>query len=102
MAKFGHRYSVYVDDNFHYQDEADRYKLGDFPTYNEAVTACKNMVDQFLKENSSAEKSAKERYEHYTSFGPDPHVMTDDPVVGRPAFSAWDYARERCEGWGRD
>jgi hypothetical protein len=23
-------YTVYVDDNFHYMDESERYKLGDF------------------------------------------------------------------------
>jgi hypothetical protein len=23
--------------------------------------------------------------------------VTDDPVVGHPAFSAWSYAKERCQ-----
>ncbi len=49
MAKLRPIYTVYVDDNFHYQDEGARYTLGDFPTLEEAVTACKNVVDLFLE-----------------------------------------------------
>jgi hypothetical protein len=97
MAKLGHIYTVYVDDNFHYQDEGARYTLGDFPTLEEAVTACKNVVDEFLKEEASADMTAAERYEKYTGFGPDPFIMTDDSKDGKAPFSAWDYARERCQ-----
>ena len=43
MAKLGHTYSVYVDDNYHYQDESERYKLGDFATLDEAI-AIQNSV----------------------------------------------------------
>jgi hypothetical protein len=95
MAKLRPIYTVYVDDNFHYQDEGARYTLGDFPTLEEAVTACKNVVDLFLE--TSGDGTAAERYEKYTSFGPDPFVMTDDSNAGKVPFSAWDYARERCQ-----
>jgi hypothetical protein len=95
MAKLGHTYSVYVDDNFHYQDEGARYKLGDFATLGDAVAACKKVVDEFLTTDNGA-NGAAERYERYTGFGPDPFIMTDDQNAGKPPFSAWNYARERC------
>lgn len=44
-------YQVFVDDNFHYMDEGERYKLGDFATFEEALNACKAIVDEFLKAN---------------------------------------------------
>ncbi len=97
MATLGYTYSVYVDDNYHYQDEDARYKLGDFASLDEAVAACKRMVDQFLKLEVPRDISAEERYREYTGFGPDPFIVTDDPGAGHPAFSAWSYAKERCQ-----
>lgn len=95
MAGLGYTYSVYVDDNYHFTDEEARYKLADFATLDEAIAACKRMVDQFLKVEVSLDATAAERYEQYTGFGPDPFIVTDDPSAGHPAFSAWSYAKER-------
>ena len=93
----GHTYSVYVDDNYHYMDEEARYKLGDFATLDEAVAACKRTVDQFIQNEVSPDATADERYAQYTGFGPDPFIVTDDPGAGSPPFSAWSYAKERCQ-----
>ncbi len=93
----GHTYSVYVDDNFSLPPDDARYKLGDFATLEEAVAACKGMVDSFLKAEVPSDITAAERYEVYTHFGPDPFIATDDPGVGHPPFSAWGYAKERCQ-----
>jgi hypothetical protein len=97
MARLGHTYSVYVDDNFSFPPDDGRYKLGDFSTLEEAVAACKRKVDEFLKVHVSPDKTAAERYEEYTHGGPDPFIVTDDPAAGNPVFSAWNYAKERCE-----
>ena len=99
MASSRYTYSVYVDDNYHFTDEDERYKLGDFATLDEAVAACKSMVDQFLKLEAppDAGVTAADRYAQYTGFGPDPFIVSDDPDVGHPGFSAWDYANERCQ-----
>jgi hypothetical protein len=97
MAGLGHTYSVYVDDNYHYMDEEARYKLGDFATLEEAVAACKRMVDEFLKDEVSPDLTAAERCAQYTGFGPDPFIVTDDPDAAHPPFSAWSYAKERCK-----
>jgi len=42
-------YQVFVDDNYHYMDEGERYKHGDFATFEEALTACKVIVDEYLQ-----------------------------------------------------
>jgi len=97
-GEMGHTYSVYVDDNFHLPPDDARYKLGDFATLNEAVAACKHIVDGFLKVEVSPDTTATERYEAYTNFGPDPFIVTDDPGAEIPPFSAWSYAKERCQG----
>jgi hypothetical protein len=77
-------------------DEEARYKLGDFATLEEAVVVCKRRVDQFLNK-VPIDITAAERYEQYTGFGPDPFIVTDDPDAGSPPFSAWSYAKERCQ-----
>jgi hypothetical protein len=89
-------YTVFVDDNFHYMDESERYKLGEFPTYAEAVAACKRLVEEYLLENPKPDETPAEKYAAYVSFGPDPFIVTDDPEVKTAKFSAWDYAKSRC------
>ena len=105
MAGSGYTYTVFVDDNFHYMDEEERYKLGDFASLDEAVAACQRSVDTFLEDETSRESSAAERYRQYTSFGPDPFIVSDDPEARQPLFSAWNYAEKRChegeEGSGK-
>src|SRR5512139_1143390 len=44
------KYEVFVDDNFHYMDESERYKLGTFKTCEEATAVCKRIVDEFLEQ----------------------------------------------------
>lgn len=90
MAK---RYVVYVDDNFHYMDESERYKLAEFDDCQSAIAACKQIVDEFL--NGCDQKiDAAERFKEYTMFGEDPWISSDDPNC---KFSAWSYAQERCQ-----
>lgn len=88
------KYTVLVDDNYHYMDETERYKLGDFDSFDEAVAACKEIVDEFLRTGSKTPTTAEALYQCYVMFGEDPFI------VGEPApyrFSAWSYARARCE-----
>lgn len=41
-------YKVLIDDNFHYQDEDERVAHGAFGTREEALAACRRIVDEFL------------------------------------------------------
>lgn len=91
------RYVVFVDDNYHYMDESERYKLGEFDDCAEAVAACKKIVDEFF-EGSDLNETEGELFKQYTFFGEDPWVSSDDPDC---KFSAWNYARERVKELAR-
>ena len=86
-------YTVFVDDNFHYRDEDQRYELGTFPTLGEAVGAAKQIVDDYLKSTYEPGMTAASLYNSYVSFGDDPFIVPS----GEISFSAWDYAKQRCE-----
>ena len=88
------RYEVFVDDNFHYQDESERYKYGEYDSYEAAVEACRRIVDGQLSHLHQDSMSAADLYSSYTSFGEDPFIR---PAPRTNKFSAWEYARQRCE-----
>ena len=87
-------FEVFVDDNFHYQDESERYKHGEYDTWEEAVETCKKLVDGELLHLYKPGESAGELYFSYTSFGEDPFIR---PAPRGERFSAWEYAQQRCE-----
>jgi hypothetical protein len=87
------KYTVFVDDNYHYMDEAARYIHGEFETLEAAVDAAKKIVDDNLLQYCEPGMSAELLYGQYTMFGNDPWISgaEDKP------FSAWEYAKARCE-----
>lgn len=87
-------FKVLVDDNFHYMDEEERYFLAEFDTAQQAVDACKEIVDKFLFSRYKPGMTPEELYDVYTQMGEDPFVKhSGDEVL----FSAWNYAKEKCE-----
>jgi hypothetical protein len=90
-------YKVLIDDNFHYMDENERIEHGVFATADEAVAACKQIVDECLEPMVQPGMTATALYEQYVNFGDDPFVMAIDLGDARVTFSAWEYAKERCE-----
>ncbi len=42
--------AVFVDDHFHYINEDERYKDGDYTTLEEAASKCQAIVDEFLRD----------------------------------------------------
>ena len=87
-------YVVKVDNNFHYTEESERYTLGDFGSAEEALAAAKGLVDEFLVREYKTGMTADELFSQYRSFGDDPFIVPDDRDI---KFSAWTYAKERCE-----
>ncbi len=88
-------YRVLVDENAHFMDADERWELGTFDTAEAAISACKRMVDEDLRELRKPGMTAAELIERYRSFGDDPFIV---PINGAPPveFSAWDYAEERA------
>jgi hypothetical protein len=82
---------VFIDDHFHYQDEDHRYEHGEFENPDEAVAVCRQIVDGCLEHMLKPGMTAEALFDLYATFGEDPFV------VPAHAFSAWDYAKERCE-----
>jgi hypothetical protein len=90
------RYKVMVDDNFHYDEPDERREHGVYATLEEAIAACREIVDRSLEEEHRSGISAEALYDRYTSFGDDPFIVALDDGDVRAAFSAWSYAMERA------
>jgi hypothetical protein len=92
-------YTVYIGDNFHFQDESERVTHGTLPGAEEALAACCSIVDEFLADALKPGMTAEALWEQFTLFGDDPWVQTNSaPAL---VFDAWEYARKRCEEMGR-
>ena len=87
------KYSVFVDDNYHYMDKEARTTHGEFETLEAAVEAAKRIVNDGLLYDYEPGMSASLLYTRYTMFGDDPWVSGAETTP----FSAWDYAKARCE-----
>jgi hypothetical protein len=88
-------YRVLVDDNFHYIDEAERYELGVFASLDEARSAAQALVDAYLLSAHQPGMTAQALFKSYTAFGEDPFIVAPDQEG--VAFSAWEYAKRRCD-----
>ena len=84
-------YKVIVADNYHYMDESESYIHGSFKTLEEAILACKIIVDEYLLSAYQSGMTSETLYESYTGFGDDPYIE------GKKVFSAWNYAKQRCD-----
>jgi hypothetical protein len=93
MSKF----RVLINDNAHYMDESERSADGVFANADEAIAACKAIVDDELNTMWKPGTTANELYELYIAFGPDPFVVPLNPKDPEVEFSAWTYAKEQCQ-----
>src|ERR1700693_1682559 len=90
------QYKVMVDDNFHYMEEDERWEYGAFATAEEAIAACRSVVDQSLLGEYRPGITATRLYDRYTSFGDEPFIIAP-PGTAKVDFSARTYARGRVE-----
>jgi len=90
-------YRVLINDNAHYMDESERADHSVFANADEAVAACKEIVDDDLNAMWKPGMTAKELYKLYIAFGPDPFVVPLNPSDPDVNFSAWTYAKGRCK-----
>ena len=93
-AKQAYSYQVMVNDNFHYMDESERYRLAVFDSCPEAIATCKQLVDDYLLSAYKPGMTSAQLWESYVTFGEDPYILTTNRQC---SFRAWDYARQRCE-----
>ena len=75
-------------------DEGERYKLGDFDSCEDAVNACKKIVDEYFAKLEKGKHTFQELWDGYKMYGEDPFVSCKDKEC---KFSAWDYAKQKCK-----
>jgi hypothetical protein len=84
--------TVWLQENSRHADDEGRYPLGEFDTVEAAIAECRRIVDEFLQSQRTSDITANELFRIYSLFGEEPYL------VGEGAdFSAWDYAKRRCE-----
>lgn len=83
------KYIVMVDNNFHFMDEDERYKYGEYETPEEAISVCEKIVERSIKYKNGA--TPKILFLNYRMFGENPFI------IGSVGFSSHNYAREYCE-----
>jgi hypothetical protein len=70
-------------------------------TAEEAVAACRKIVDDWLESSYEPGMTAEKLYELYVSFGEDPFIVPTDyaNAVDKESrsFGAWEYAKERAK-----
>jgi len=85
-------YIVYVDDNFHFMNEDERYCAGRFASYEQALEVAKGIVLEFFS-NTEFTGTAEAILASYHAFGEDPFIV---PFGGaappEEMFSAWKFA----------
>lgn len=99
-GKHSHKYSVLVDDSFHHMDPRERYCLGEFDDCLDAVAACKELVDNYLRQAYKPSMATAQLWRSYTMFGDDPFIVRNhvhDEQDEQCRCSAWDYAKQRCK-----
>ena len=87
-------FKVIVADNYHYMDESENYELGSFDTLDDAITASKRIVDEYLSSAYKQGTSTNELFKSFLMFGEDPYIIASG--VEGVLFSARDYARQKC------
>lgn len=88
------KWTVFVDDNFHYGEAGSGHILGVFDSYDAALAACRKIIDDFL--TTSDAPSAEKLLSQFQSFGESPSLFATPEDHSRPRFSAWSYAQARC------
>ncbi len=88
-------YTVFVDDNFHFLDEDERWCAGEFATAEEALAKCRKIVEESVDHCAEPGMTAEEIYESYVDFG-------DDPLIMGVKFSAWGYAEQLAKHFAEE
>ena len=77
------KYHLRVYDNYHHGDESEAYNHGEYNTYEEAESAAKAIVDEFLEHNWSRGKTPSMLSAEYSLNGEDPIVLPVENPTGK-------------------
>lgn len=85
------KYTVKVDDNFHYMDESERYDDGSYATLEEAIKRCEEITIESLKNFYEKGIDPGKLMAQWAMFGEDPFIIGG---TGKPPFSAREFISE--------
>ena len=89
------RYKVFVDDNYHYMDEGERYSVGSYDSLEEAVNKCRELTIRSLKDLYEEGITPEKLSAQWAMFGEDPFIRGGDGPV---PFSAREFiSTELCK-----
>jgi hypothetical protein len=89
-------YKVMVDDNFHSVQSDEPWEYGTFGSAEEALAACRRLVDEALLDEYRDGASAGQLFVRYTSFSDEPFIVALDGAEAVD-FSAKTFAQQRAE-----
>jgi len=73
-------------------------QVGEFATQDEAVAACKRVIDEFLAREHKPGMTAVRLFSHYQNFGESPFIFGEaGHTMDARAFNHLQYARSRCD-----
>ena len=75
------KYKIYVDDNYHYMDESERYAAGSYSSLEEAVERCKEITIKSLEHFYENGITPENLSAQWAMFGEDPYVVGGDGPV---------------------
>lgn len=93
-APDGPTYVLHVHENFAAGQDVEPRRVGPFSRAEEAIAEARRIVDSFLRSACEQGMTADELFRHFTAYGDSPVIVPRDDATR--AFSAHDYARERC------
>ena len=79
------KFSVYVDDNYHFMDEDERYTVGSFNSLEEALEKCREITIRSLDDLYESGIIPEKLKAQWSMFGEDPFIRGGD---GSVPFSA--------------
>lgn len=74
-------YKIYVDDNYHYMDESERYAAGSYDSLEEAINKCRELTIKSLKGLYEKGITPEDLSAQWAMFGEDPYVFGGDGAV---------------------
>jgi hypothetical protein len=90
-------YQVNAAENSRYREESERRVVGVYEGVEEALSACRYVIDRSLRDLHEGEMQAAQLFLLWAVMGEDAWLVPLTEGEPEPAFSGQDYARMRSE-----
>ncbi len=68
-------YTVFIDDNYHYMDEGERYAIGSYDSLEKAIEACEKITLRSLNDLYEEGITPEALSARWAMFGEDPFIV---------------------------